>query len=373
MTTSAHRPPEEQEDIRTLVSPPGPAGDLAPAGDDYAAALREKVQELVALDVRFGGDRTSALALHALVSVREDLDRRGVRRRAGRDLQAAVAELSEVTGWLLCDANRHVLSHRINRQALDLAREAGDRSMELFVTHNMSLQATYLRQPGKSLALVEPILDHGGLTPRLMAMFQLRVARAHAQMGLRTEAMRVLDLATGLLSEGVSDRDPGWAWWVSERGFTHATGAMLGSLGDWRAAIDPIEKALAAAPQGAHRDRFLYLCILLHAQMEAGAWHDAEATVHDLLPMLGRVRSRRPRTRLSATLDRFGRERMLPRGTQDMIKYVRGAAHGSARSAPPCGTLTLERRLPPRSLRESSSADAVVDDAPPFGVGVADE
>ncbi|QXJ21225.1 hypothetical protein AGRA3207_002059 [Actinomadura graeca] len=342
--------PYAGEDVRTLVSAPGEVGDLTPADDEYAAGLRGRVQSLVGLDVRFGGDHTSVLALRALAAVDRDLERRGIRRRAGRDVRAAVAELAEVTGWLLCDANRQGPSYRVNRRALELARTAGDSSMELFVVHNMSLQATYLRRPRTTLALAAPVLDRGGLTPRLEAMFRLRVARAYAQMGLRTEATRTLAHATGLLSEGVHDRDPGWAWWVSERGFTHAAGAMLGGLGDWKAAIDPIQRALAAAPPEAHRERFLYLCVLMHAQLEAGAWRDAEPTAREIVPLLRTVRSGRPLARLSATLDRFHRDGRPPRAARGIVGDLRHAmGGGQADHRPPpspgCGG-TGRRRGP---------------------------
>jgi hypothetical protein len=125
----------------------GSPDDQSPTDQDCAEEIRHTVQKLVALDIRFGGDRTSAIALRALASAHRDRHRRGVRQRAERDVRAAVAELAEVTGWLLCDAHRHALSRQVNRQALSLARRAGDRSMELFVIHNLSLQATYLRRP----------------------------------------------------------------------------------------------------------------------------------------------------------------------------------------------------------------------------------
>jgi hypothetical protein len=282
---------------------PLPLDDDAPAGEDAVLAIRETVQRLVALDVASGGDRASVLATRALRLAEPMLEPGAHDARFGRDLLSAVAELAEVTGWLLIDANRHAASLTRNRRALDLARRAGDRSMELFVTHNMSLQATYLRRPERSLELVGPVLDRGGLTPRLEAMFRLRVARAYAQMGLRSAALKEMDTALGRFHEGTGDRDPGWSWWISERGFAHATGAMLGGLGDWKAAIDPIQRALAAAPARARRDRFLYLCILLHAQLKAGAWRDAEATAGDLVPLIGHVRSSRPLARLMATIE----------------------------------------------------------------------
>lgn len=276
--------------------------DDTPAGEDQVAAVRDAVQRLVALDVANGGDRTSILATRLLHTAEAMLAPGAYDPTAERDLTAAVAELAEMTGWLLCDANRHPESLARNRQALGLARLAGDHSMELFVIHNMSLQATYLRRPERSLELVRPVLDHDRLTPRLSAVFQLRVARAYAQMGLRRMAVKTLDTATGMFYEGTSDRDPAWSWWISERGLDHATGAMLGGLGDWKAAIDPIHRALDAAPGDARRDRFLYMCVLLHTQIKVGAWRDAAATAERLVPSIGQVRSARPLARLIATI-----------------------------------------------------------------------
>jgi len=281
---------------------PVAGNDGAPAGEDQVAAVRAAVPRLVALDVASGGDRTSVLATRALQAAETMLAPGACEPRVERELRAAVAELAELTGWLLCDANRHAASLARNHQALRLARGVGDRSMELFVIHNLSLQATYLRRPERSLELVRPILDQGGLTPRLGAMFHMRTARAYAQMGLRSMALTEMDTARGLFYEGTGDRDPAWAWWLSARGFDHATGAMLGGLGDWKAAIDPIQRAIEAAPAHARRDRFLYLCVLLHAQLEAGAWHDGAATAERLVPFIGQVGSSRPLARLMATI-----------------------------------------------------------------------
>jgi tetratricopeptide (TPR) repeat protein len=277
-------------------------GDDSHAGEDEVVAVRESVQRLVALDVVNGGDQTSILATQTLRAAEPMLAPGAYDPKAERELRAAVAELAEVTGWLLCDANRHSESLIRNRQALSLARLAGDRSMELFVIHNLSLQATYLRQPKRSMELIRPILDQCRLTPRLSAMFQLRAARAYAQMGLRHMAIKTLDTAIGLFYEGTSERDPAWSWWISERGFDHATGAMLGSLGDWKAAIDPLHRALDAAPDDACRDRFLYMCVLLHAQIRVGAWRDAAAIAEQLSRYIAQVRSSRPLARLLATI-----------------------------------------------------------------------
>jgi hypothetical protein len=137
-------------------------------------------------------------------------------------------------------------------------------------------------------------------------MFRLRAARVHAQMGLSGEAFRLLDHAHSLLLDGVSDRDPAWSWWVSPRGLDFATAAMHGTLGDWHNAIEPLNRALEATPASATRDRFLYQCTLLHAQIELNAWRDVESTAHQLAPLIGTVGSDRPMARLAATIRRVG-------------------------------------------------------------------
>lgn len=287
-----------------------PPSDISPADttrtDEYVTAIHETIRQLVAMDVRAGGNEASGHAIHALRTQlwRSRHDAAG--RPLVRDVTVALAELAELTGWLLIDANRHALARRANALSLRLAVEGGDRSMELFVTHNISLQATYLRQPRYALDVIEPVLDRGVLTSRLESMFRLRAARVHAQMGLSRDAFRLLDRARGLLFDGVSDRDPAWSWWISTRGMDFATAAMHGTLGDWRRSIEPLHRALEATPAAATRDRFLYLCALLHAQIELKSWQDAESTALQLAPLIHTVGSDRPLARLAATIRRGG-------------------------------------------------------------------
>ncbi|WUI04125.1 hypothetical protein OHR68_20780 [Spirillospora sp. NBC_00431] len=298
------------------------AGVVRPVDMEDLIVVRDLVQRLVALDVRFGGGHISEIALRALRNARRVLRARSYRKGVQREFEAAVAELAELTGWLLCDANRHGLADRVNRYALSLAHKSGDRSMALFVTHNMALQATYLRWPERTLRLVEPVLDRGVLTPRLEAMFRLRDARAMAQLGARRQAMRAFDRALSSLYDGPSDRDPAWAWWISERGFRHASGAMHCSLGEWSLAIDLIHQAVEAVPPADRRSRFLYLCVLLQALAEAGAWREAEEAVRELVPLLGAVNSVRPLATLRSTLERVHLSGVPSGSAQDLIEHA---------------------------------------------------
>lgn len=281
--------------------------DHGPVGEEYVAAIRDAIQHLVALDIEFGGDAVSIYAMRIFRTVWRRLRQGAYRAGSERDLYAAAAELAELTGWLLCDANHQFAARRVNHTALTLARVSGDRSMELFVTHNMSLQATYLRRPAEARELVQPMLDDQHLTSRLNSMFQLRMARAYAQMGQRSEALKTLDHVISLFFDGVTDRDPAWSWWISERGINSATAAIYGSLGDWKLAIPPLHRALQATPADAHRDRHLYLCVLLHAEAKLGAWRNAEHTAEKLVPLIHTVGSARPLARLKATIDQLNK------------------------------------------------------------------
>lgn len=282
--------------------------DISPADttrtDEYVTAIHETIRQLVAMDVHAGGNEASGHAIRALRTQLWAARRDAAGRPLARDVTVALAELAELTGWLLIDANRHQLARRANALSLRLAVAGGDRLMELFVTHNISLQATYLRRPRYALDVIEPVLDRGRLTSRLESMFRLRAARVHAQMGLSRDAFGLLNRARGLLFDGVSDRDPAWSWWISTRGMDFATAAMHGTLGDWRRSIEPLHRALEATPAAATRDRFLYLCALLHAQIELRSWRDAGSTALQLAPLIHTVGSDRPLARLAATIRR---------------------------------------------------------------------
>ncbi|MDQ6742607.1 MAG: XRE family transcriptional regulator, partial [Candidatus Dormibacteraeota bacterium] len=68
-----------------------------------------------------------------------------------------MAELAEVAGWLLFDANRQDAAAALNREALRLAQLNGDRALEMLTLQNMSLQAHWRGQSDESLALANRV------------------------------------------------------------------------------------------------------------------------------------------------------------------------------------------------------------------------
>ena len=112
--------------------------DGAPAGADYVESLYGTIKHLAVLDGVCGGADIAPLALRSFRRARLILREGRYEPACERDLEAATAEIGELSGWLLFDAERHEESRQVNAEALTLARIAGDASMEWFVLSNQA-------------------------------------------------------------------------------------------------------------------------------------------------------------------------------------------------------------------------------------------
>src|SRR5215471_856233 len=170
------------------LSGPEPPSHEPAADVDYVSGVRAAVQRLVGLEIAHGGTEIADLGARCFRSVR--------RRLAGaaapglvRDMQAAAAEMAEVAGWLLHDADRQEAARQMNNEGLFLARLSGDRSMELLILADASLVALVTRQPGEALMVANAALESGDLTNRERVIFRTRQARALARLGDRSTAL----------------------------------------------------------------------------------------------------------------------------------------------------------------------------------------
>ncbi|MFD1148558.1 hypothetical protein [Saccharothrix hoggarensis] len=144
------------------------------------------------------------------------------------DTADALAELFEVTGWILFEEERQAEAHRHNAAALALARAAGNRELAALTLLTMSMQRAHVGRFAEALRLA----DAGEATtgsPRVRAMFALRRARAYSRMGLATPALRALDRSRAALDDDPSA--PPWAWWIDAAELEAHRGAVLANLG----------------------------------------------------------------------------------------------------------------------------------------------
>ncbi|WP_169735316.1 XRE family transcriptional regulator [Actinokineospora inagensis] len=259
---------------------------------DYIESLHRDIESFVRLDQKYGGAVTSPLTVQAFRQARHRITTSNLPDGLARDAYAAVAETAEVAGWCLYDADEHDHARRMNRVALTLAGRAGDRSMELFLLQNMSMHASHLGYAHEALDLARQALE-ATLTPRLRSLFRLREARALAELGADTDAHNTFRLARNLHAEGVSDRDPHWAWWLDDAEFAWHEGKIHLSLDNPTCAMDSFDLAAEGTRENHPRGSYIHQGSAFVVHVINQSWPDAERSMRSLLNHTGLVGSRR--------------------------------------------------------------------------------
>ncbi|MEV2276930.1 DNA-binding protein [Nocardiopsis sp. NPDC049922] len=266
---------------------------------EVAAAVRATSAHIVALDTRFGArDMVDAAVRAAAHAHRTAMTRFG----DARDVLAAAAEAQQIAGWVAYDAERQDLSRRMSLEALLSARIAGDRSMEYFVLGQLAMADTHLRQPVEAARICDTVLSDGA-KGSVRTLFTLRAARAAAQMGEHTRARDLIEATRSSYLDGLRDRDPAWAWWLSEAEIDWHHGMICADTGQWGQAVERFAAA-CHQPEGYAWAASIYQASLLWALAHAQAWAEAETVlVRDVLPHRGEVAS----VRTERTLARAAR------------------------------------------------------------------
>lgn len=260
---------------------------LASATDhEYASGVRDTIRTLVGLEVRHGGNEAGPLAMRSLEATRRRLGQAA----GGPELTAAVAELAQVTGWLLHDAGRQAEARRAHHEAIHLARMAGDRDMELYALEMLAFVEIWDGRPGAALMIARTALA-GELTQPQVAMFAIREARALALLGDRNGCLAAMERSHAALLEG--NAGVGRSWWLDESVWLHHLGRCHAALGDHNAALEPLRRANEAVPTARVSGRWTYLAHTLESAVAASAWSDTEALVAELLPSVGVIGSGR--------------------------------------------------------------------------------
>lgn len=302
-----------------LVDPPALSVRL---DGGYVETLHSRIRELVDLDIQFGGDQSSGVALRLFRSVHRKLGASQCDPGVERDLYAAAGELGEVAGWLLYDAGKHDLARRVNHEALHLSRLAGDHSMELLTLQNMSMHAGYLGRPAEALRIARMVLDTNTLSPRLEALFRTREARALALAGDAIAAERTYRKAHSLYLDGVRDDDPMWAWWINDQELAWHQAMIEGDSGEWPTAVDTFHTSVEGMPSKAVRGRYCHLAYLLDAQARGRAVRDADQTIERLMPYVDEVGSTRTATTLLGAIDQLDTRQATP-SVRDAARALR--------------------------------------------------
>ncbi|MFE1930091.1 helix-turn-helix domain-containing protein [Streptomyces sp. NPDC059474] len=251
-------------------------------GADFAQAIRETSHRLVVLDNELSGVSIAEPAGRAFKVVHRRLGAGDYDPRYERDIQSAAAELAEVAGWALWDAERDDAAQRFNYEALFLAKLSGDRSIELLTLQNMAMQSEWSGRNQEALSIARSVLNGRRLSPRVEAMFRIREAKGLVGTGRTPDAIESLQRARSLI-EGSSDvSEPDWTWWVTSGEIDRQWGHTLQIAGDTQKAIELLLQSVqpgrdVTTGYSSERVARLAQCLL-----NVNAWHDAEDIARSL-------------------------------------------------------------------------------------------
>ncbi|MEV0050686.1 hypothetical protein AB0H34_09365 [Saccharopolyspora shandongensis] len=296
----------------------------APATSDYLDEMRRTISHLVALDGVHGGAEVAPIALRCFRRAQGILGEGRYVPAIERDLEAVTAELGELSGWLLFDAERHDEARAVNAEALELAHIAGDMSMQWFILTNQALASVHVGRDREALRISTRMSDRAELPGRVRALFDVRAARALAALGDETEALRVFDRARSAFTDGTTGRDPVWSWWFDERELAGHEGMVYASLGNHDKALP---RLAAAVERSEGRDHFrwaLYIhrANLLRASLLAGSWSEAERVAADVASMVGEIASARTEGILRRTVALPEQRPALPSTLSDALDHI---------------------------------------------------
>jgi hypothetical protein len=293
------------------------------ADEDFIQGTRGSVQQLVVFDNQVGPDQIAGMAAQLFRSVTRRLRLGLYRPSIEADLMATAAEVGELAGWLLYDANRHDEAGKVNEAALYWATLAKDQGMADFILTNAGLQAIHLRRTGEAMQVTGRLLDgEDKMSPRMRALARVRRGRARAIAGDATGAARDFDAARSLYLDGVRSNDPSWAWWVDELLITGHGALCRYESGDLKGAVELFHHAIEICPEDRPRDRFMWHVHLLGTLAELKEWDHVADVAERAALFVGDVACGRVVAVLRDSIRRIDRAEGAPLPVRDGVHYL---------------------------------------------------
>lgn len=251
-----------------------------------SSSVSDRVQVLLKLflqlDDELGGDALY-LPLSRYVARLAPISSRSRRN----DGLAAFAQLSQMTGWLALDGNRHGAARRYFTTAVYAAHEAEQPALAASSLAYLSLQETYRGRLTSALPLAQTAfgVSNGSLTPLIKTMVVTRLARTYAGLHRTDDCLRSLDEMRATFSCAGQQEEPLWISYVDEVEVAAQEGACYLDLGLATEAGSALTIALDLLAQKAPhrtRDQVHYLvrlarCSLLQREVERACEIASEA------------------------------------------------------------------------------------------------
>lgn len=271
-------------------------------------ALRVCQQQFLDLDRRHGGGQFRAFLAEWLHREVEPMLHGTYTDKVGRQLFAAVAELTGQVGFMSYDIGDHGWAQRHFIQSLRLAKAADHAGFGAHILANMSTQAVYLQQPAEAVRLARAAVNGGRGRAHNSVMARLHTAEAcaHAIAGDARSCGSALKLAEDGTAKATGTDQPAWAGYFTPAHLAGTAIRCLRDLGHTAEALRYAEQALDLG-EGSVRTRALHTALIasIYATGTTAEPEHAGQLGHEALDLGGRVRSRRVTDRITDLAQRL--------------------------------------------------------------------
>ncbi|MGP3941711.1 helix-turn-helix domain-containing protein [Streptomyces sp. 6N106] len=291
-------------------------------GTDFAQAIRETSHLLVVLDNELSGVSIAEPAGRAFKVVHRRLGAGDYDPRYERDIQSAAAELAEITGWALFDAERDGAARRFNQEALFLANLSGDRSIALLTLQNMAMHSEWRGRNQEALSIARSVLNRRRLCPRVEAMFRMREAKGLVGTGRTSDAIESLQRARSLIEDGNDVGEPDWSWWLTDREIDGHWGHTLQIAGDVQKAIERLLQSAQPGRGVATGYASMSSARLAQCLLDVSAWRDAEDVVSSLITAAPGISSGRTLRLIGHVAKQRERLNGAPQSLTDTLEHL---------------------------------------------------
>ncbi len=171
--------------------------------------------------------------------------------RVERRLFAALAEISQLAGWMALDAGQHGLAQRYLFTALRAAREADYHPMAAHVLADLAFQAAIREHSSDAIALGQAAVRIAAGSPAgVRALVQTRLAHGHALAGQLDDFERAHAIGLDTIADRDSAEEPAWMDYLTPNQLDTRAGYALTHAGTLAAAAGDHQTGTALLRRG---------------------------------------------------------------------------------------------------------------------------
>lgn len=254
-------------------------------------AIRTTADLFRRLDQKFGGGHARMTAVGYLHRSITPLLTGTYSSKVGRQLFSAIADLTQLVGWMAYDIGQHGLAQRYFSQALRLTRAADDHALGSYILSRMSRQATYLQRPHMAVDLAVASRENaaGHTTPGAMALFYSVEARGHALLGDGQACTAALDRAEQHLNTAKPDDEAAWSRFFDEAQLADEFAHCFRDLSKPSKALHFAIRSLRLRSDSYARSKAFCHTVLATAYLQQGELEQACRTgvelIHEMIPL----------------------------------------------------------------------------------------